>query len=190
MWLLLMNVVISTFQHCCTHLHSSSFTQIMNNPPGSPNRNTNRLLDKTVRFAPTSHVRTFKAIGTEDATKSHKQDDYGRFLIERHRDIFTCLELVARTWNSREPLSLEEICLCTGIEAYLAPNVARRVRKLTFARKIHTTHVLMVQAQARHFEIGDCIEDIARVSMKFSRATVARAVEVATAAAAVANGAL
>jgi hypothetical protein len=162
----------------------------MNNPPGSPNRNTNRLLDKTVRFAPTSHARTFKAIGTEDATKSYTQDDYERFLIDRHRDIFTCSELVARTWNSGEPLSTEEICLCTGIEAYLAPNVARRVRKLMFARNIHITHVLMAQTQARHFEIGDCIEDIARVSMNLSRAAVARAVKVATAAAAVADGAL
>lgn len=116
-----------------------------------PHRNTNRLLDKTVRFAPTSHARTFKAIGTEDATKSYTQDDYERFLIDRHRDIFTCSELVARTWNSGEPLSMEEICLCTGIEAFLAPNVARRVQKLMFARNIHITHVLMAQTQARHF---------------------------------------
>jgi hypothetical protein len=128
-------------------------------------------------------MRTFKAIGTEDATKSYNQDDYEHFLIERHRDII-CSELVARTGSSGERLSKEEVCLCTGLETYLAPNVARRVRKLRFVRKIHVTLVLMAQTQARHFHIEDRGEDIARVSMKMSRAAVARAVKVAAAAAA------
>lgn len=61
----------------------------MNNPTESANHNTNHPLDKTVRFAPTSRVLTFKAIGTEDATKSYNPDDYERFLIERHRDKVT-----------------------------------------------------------------------------------------------------
>jgi hypothetical protein len=162
----------------------------MNNRTESANHNTNRPLDKTVRFAPTSHVLTFKAIGTEDATKSYNPDDYERFLIEHHCDIVTCSELVARKWSSGERLSIDDICLCTGLEAYLAPNMARRVQILRFEQKIHLTLVLMAQTQAHHFQIGDCTEDIARASRKMSRVAVARAVKVATATAAAADGTL
>lgn len=93
-------------------------------------------------------------------------------------------------WSSGEQLSIDEICLCTGLEAYLAPNMARRIRRLMFERKIHMTLVLMAQTQARHFQIGNCTEDIARVSRKMSMVAVARAVKVATAAAAAADGTL
>jgi hypothetical protein len=179
------NSTVNTFTCSChpapAFKSNSALTLLtMNNPSESPNHNTNRPHDKTVRFAPTSHMLTFKAIGTENTTKSYNQDDYERFLFERHRDIVTCSELVARTWSSGELLSTEEICLCTGLEAYLAPNVARRVRKLRLERKIHVTHVLVAQTQARHFQIDNCSEDIARVSIKLSRAAVARAVKVAT----------
>ena len=68
-----------------------------------------------------------------------------RFQIERVRDIVTCSEVVSRAVSSGERLSAEEICLLTGLEAYLAPNLARCIQNLRRARRTSIRVVLLAQ---------------------------------------------
>ena len=138
---------------------------------------------KTVRFSRMSHMRTFKPIKNESEIKSYTKNDYKHFNLDRSRDIVQCSKMIALKMSSGEKLTEDDVCLCTGLETMLSPDLPRRARKIMKARESHVQAVLSAQERAHQVITDEYIEvAIARVSERSSRVAVARAYNIAVAA--------
>jgi hypothetical protein len=130
---------------------------------------------KSVRINPMSHMRTFRQAEHESQTKAYSKSDYRRFNDLRAHDITKYSKLVAHKMRYGERFTEDEICMCTGLETILSPNVPMRLKKIMNAREAHVARVLSAQ------EHGLGVDGIARVSMKSSRTAVARSYDMAIA---------
>jgi hypothetical protein len=128
-----------------------------------------RTTKKSVQIALFSHQRTYRPAEHERSSKSYTKADYRRFGDLRNYDIVKYSHLVANKVRSGERLTKEDLCLCTGLEAFLSPDVPKRIKKINKARKTHVEIILLAQEQ------GCGIDIISRVSRENSRSAVARA---------------
>jgi hypothetical protein len=118
-------------------------------------------------------VRTYQPAEHERGSKSYTEADYRRFSNLRNHDITKYSYLIAHKVQSGERLTKEDLCLCIGLEAFLSPDVPKRIKKITKARKAHAKLVVLAQEQG-------CGPDvISRLSRKSSRSALARAQSVA-----------
>jgi hypothetical protein len=128
-----------------------------------------RTAKKSVQIALLSHQRTYRPAEHESSSKSYTKADYRRFSDLRNHDIVKYSHLVADKVRSGERLTKTDLCLCTGLEAFLSPDVPKRIKKINKAREAHVKLILLAQEQ------GCGINIISQVSRKSSRSAMARA---------------
>jgi hypothetical protein len=154
---------------------------IVDFPPASCRSNG---FTKMVRFSEISELRLFKKPSDEDnKKKSYTKQDYFLFHREKLQDVIRCSELFLRASNSGNQvnLSIEDRCLCIGLEFMMAPDVEERMKKIRKKRKRHVKRVLDEQAHSR--KRRDIDQDfIARVARKSSFDARKHATTVAAAA--------
>jgi hypothetical protein len=140
---------------------------------------------KTVRFSETSKLLLFKKPSDEDnKNKSYTKQDFKRFHQEKMQDVIRCSKLFLPASNSGDGVnvSIEESCLCIGLEFMITPDVPKRMQRIQKARKRHVKRVLDQQALSRNS--NDFSQDsIARVARRSSFETREHASTVAAAAA-------
>jgi hypothetical protein len=144
---------------------------IVNAPP----QKRIRTAKKSVQISPLSHRRTYQLGEHKRGSKSHTKADYRRFVELRNHDVIKYSILIARKVRSGEPLTKEDLCLCTGLEAFLSPDVPRRIQKVNQARETHVKMILTAQ------EKGCGSDIISRLSKKSSKSALARAQNMAMA---------
>lgn len=104
---------------------------------------------KTVRFSETSKLLLFKKPSDEDnKNKSYTKQDFKRFHQEKMQDVIRCSKLFLPASNSGDGVnvSIEESCLCIGLEFMITPDVPKRMQRIQKARKRHVKRVLDQQA--------------------------------------------
>jgi hypothetical protein len=153
--------------------------------PSSSCRSNNGFT-KMVRFSEISELRLFKFKKPSDEDKkkkSYTKQDYFLFQRERLQDVIRCSELFMRASNSGNQvnLSIEDSCLCIGLEFMMAPDVEERMKRIQKKRKRHVKRVLDEQALGRKRNEIDQ-DSIARVARKSSFDARSHATTVAAAA--------
>ena len=130
-----------------------------------------QVVQRHVRFAEFSEVKHYERPSSKaNYLKSYNSSDYKKFRQTNNQDIINCSRMVEIKIGIEE-LSLDDICMCTGLELFLAPDVPKRIEDIKKSRKMHVARVLFEQVRQgvmknRYDE--DSIESIARVSKKSS----------------------
>ena len=134
-------------------------------PKRSHSRTSNK---KSVSFSKFGKCKVFQKAAFEKGMKSYRKSDYEGFKIIRDYDVIRCSGIVAIKLAMGENLTIEEKCLCTGLEHVLSPDVPKRVDAIEEARELHVKKVL--DEQTRQEGSGGFSADLmAYVSMKSSK---------------------
>jgi hypothetical protein len=113
--------------------------------------------------------------------KSYCKRDYERFNLERNINTMECSMMLA---NKLGNLSADDTCMCVGLENFLSPNVAKRIKKVKRSRAKHVQAVIGEQKRQRLTNAYDH-EAVSLVSKRSSFDDRVRSYKLAVAAASV-----